>query len=596
MHCPKLSTHQAHLLCSVGPRSKALRAALVLSALAACGGPDPEGPVGSAPPAESSGAVQTVQAGSSAPEVTFGSTLTDGSPADKRLRAWVLDCEESNYYSRDTSDVVAILIGKLEVGASEPLKRALEELSEFGEESLVALRRKREAWFRDPVMANAMTNLVDAFAQHPSPGALDELLEVLDHANPTVRVATLRALSQRESLPDWTYDGFVTRAFYGGLTGETSWCVKCMHLADPARAELKMIEWLTAKQPLVQLKEWALVKIAGSVLPSTLDAADRALRDGRVSLDHEPFFRACLVDRDPEALSALGRLMADRDPEVRRRAVAAASAARQYRLIAVVLESDTDPSVKATCLTGLIDGFHADGDSGEQVRQALNRALDDPDPSVRDAILPQLIALGYPRAVDRGVQLLDGSDRDVRTALVPLRQAMQQDAALAQRVFDRLQRRFDAIDTPTLEEDYVLLQTFAQVPLGAAAERVMSATEWGTQTFDGLPVHEWLTIQAASTGLAGREALFSRLALEDSHPRRLDLLWAIASARDEFARESLIQHVRQPNLDPWETVFAADLLAQCGPTARIAPILKQISRRLQGPPRLAMQCLMERWY
>ncbi|MHC4379070.1 MAG: HEAT repeat domain-containing protein, partial [Planctomycetota bacterium] len=498
--------------------------------------------------------------GGSAPEVTFGSTLTDGSPADKRLRAWVLDCEESNYYSRDTSDVVSILIGKLEVGASEPLKRALEELSEFGEESLVALRRKREAWFSDPVMANAMTNLVDAFAQHPSPGALDELLEVLDHANPTVRVATLRALSQRESLPEWTYDGFVTRAFYGGLTGETSWCVKCMHLADPVRSEQKMIEWLTAEQPLVQLKEWALTKIAGSVLPTTLDAADRALRDGRVILDHEPFFRACLVDRDPESLSALGRLMADRDPEVRRRAVAAAAAARQYRPIAVVLESDTDPSVKATCLAGLVEGFHADGEAGDQVRQALDRALDDPDPSVRDAILPELIALGYPRAVDRGVQLLDGSDRDVRTVLVPLRQAMQQDTALAERVYDRLQRRFEAIDTPTLEEDYVLLQTFAQVPLASAAERVMSAAEWGTETFDGLPVHEWLTIQAASAGLAGRQALFARLAAETSHPRRLDLLWAVASARDEFARESLIDHVRQPGLDPWETLFAADLL------------------------------------
>jgi HEAT repeat protein len=532
----------------------------------------------------------------SAPAITYGSTLPDGTPADKRLRTWVLDCKQANYYSRDTSDVVAILIGKLDLGASEPLKRALEELGDFGQESLVALRRKREAWFSDPVMANSMTNLVDAFAQHPAPEALDELLEILDHANPTVRVASLRALSQRESLPAWTYDGFVTRAFYGGLTGETSWCVKCMHKADPMRAELKIIEWLTAEQSLVQLKEWALTRVAGSALPTTLDAADRALRDGRVKPDQEGFFRACLVDRDPEALAELGRLLADRDPEVRRRAVAAAAAARQYRPIAVVLENDADPMVKATCLAGLVEGYQADGDEGAQVRQALDRALDDPDPSVRDAVLPELIALGHPRAVDRGVQMLDGSERDVRTALLPLRQAMQQDEELAARVLERLERRLAAIEEPSLAEDYVLLQTFAQVPLAAAARTVMSATEWGTETFDGLPVHEWLAIQAASTGRAGRAVLFERLGEETSHPRRLDLLWAVASARDEFARESLIQHLRQPQLDPWETVFASDLLAQCGPTVRVAPILKQVSRRLSGGPRLAMQCLMARWY
>lgn len=564
----------------------------LLTALASCGGADPDG----GEPGAADNAGQSSAAAGDRPQIAYGSTLTDGSPADKRLRTWVLDCEESNYYSRDTSDVVSILIGKLEVGASEPLKRALEELAEFGDESLVALRRKREEWFSDPVMANAMTNLVSAFAQHRAPEALNELLEILDHANPTVRVAALRALAQRDDLPEWTYDGFVTRAFYGALTGETNWCVKCMHLADPVRAELKMIEWLTSEQPLVQLKEWALTKIAGSTLPTTLDAADRALRDGRVYLDQEPFFRACLVDRDPEALTALGRLLGDRDPEVRRRAVAAAAAAGQYRPIAVVLESDTDSAVKATCLSGLVDGFNVDGEVGDQVRQALDRALDDPDPSVRDAILPKLIELGYPRAVDRGVQLLDGSDRDVRTVLVPLRTAMQQDAELTQRVLERLERRFAAIETPTLEEDFVLLQIFAQVPSAAGAERVMSAVDWGTETFDGLPVHEWLTIQAASTGAEGRRALFDRIAAETSHPRRLDLLWAVASARDEFARESLIEHLKQPALDPWEMVFTADLLAQCGPTVRTAPILKQVSRRLEGPPRMAMQCLLERWY
>lgn len=532
---------------------------------------------------------------------TFGSALPDGSPADKRLRAWVQNCESASYYSRDTSDVVGILIGKLDVSQAGPLKRALEELGALGEESLDALRRKREAWFSDPVMSNAMTNLVDAFALHSSPGALDELLKILDHSNSNVRIATLRALSQRDDLPAWTYDAFVTRAYYGALTGEASWCVKCMHKADSSRAELKMIEWLTQEDSLVALKEWALTRIAASTSPTTLDAADQALRDGRVRIDHEPFFRACLVDRNPQALTDLGRLMGDRDPQVRARAVAAAAAARQYRPIAVVLESDTDPLVKATCLSGLIEAFELVGDVGEQVRRALDRALDDPDPSVRDAILPQLIARGYPRAVERAVALLDGSERDVRTVLVPLRTAMQADPVLTERVEQRLLRRLGNLDNPSMEQDYVLLQSLAQVPSRKAVETLMSTLDWSNpdaepQLFDGLPVHEWLTVQAASSGVPGRTELFDRLRTETSHPRRLDLLWALASARDDLAREKLIEHLRQPSLDPWETVFAADMLAQCGPTVRVAPVLKQVARRLEGQPRLAMQCLLQRWY
>ena len=61
--------------------------------------------------------------------------------SDPRVAELLVPCVNGGFYDRDTSDVVAFLIEKLEHGQPEVLKRAKQELGELGEDAMDELRR-----------------------------------------------------------------------------------------------------------------------------------------------------------------------------------------------------------------------------------------------------------------------------------------------------------------------------------------------------------------------------------------------------------------------------------------------------------------------
>ena len=78
--------------------------------------------------------------------------------------------------------------------------------------------------------------------------------------------------------------------------------------------------------------------------------------------------------------------------------------------------------------------------------------------------------------------------------------------------------------------------------------------------------------------------------------RRIDLIWAASSQRTDASRTFLIDFL-ESDPDPYEMLFAGDRLAQMGPAATVAPILKRVALRIEhGRIRAAFDSLLWRWY
>jgi hypothetical protein len=139
------------------------------------------------------------------------------------------------------------------------------------------------------------------------------------------------------------------------------------------------------------------------------------------------------------------------------------------------------------------------------------------------------------------------------------------------------------------------------MPLAAAAEFLHGVgVEAGEERIESLRAHDWLMIQASNTDVAGRRALAQALLAEDDPLRRLDLIDAVGSARDELARTELLTVAEHTARSPLERLFAASCLVKIGPSWEVAPRLKRVAFALQGPDeieaRVGLQCLLWQWY
>jgi hypothetical protein len=71
----------------------------------------------------------------------------------------------------------------------------------------------------------------------------------------------------------------------------------------------------------------------------------------------------------------------------------------------------------------------------------------------------------------------------------------------------------------------------------------------------------------------------------------------VSAARDDAARAALRAAIEAPDVAPYELLFAAERLANLGPASEVAPLLKRLTLRVrQDDVRLALQCLLWRWY
>ncbi|QDU67563.1 HEAT repeat domain-containing protein [Engelhardtia mirabilis] len=585
------------------PRRPALGCSLIfVLALAGCGKPE-----GATTTAGSIGGTQqpagTSGTGLVGPERPVAEVLR----ADPWIEAIFATCGDDHYYDRDTSDLIGILVDKLEHGRGEPLKRAIEELGAMGEDSVPELRRLLDLQLNDASRAGSIQNTLGALGQNDGAGAPEQLARALDHPQRTIRTVALRGLRRTGAPPDrFDYLAGLARV---GDSNERGLAALTMHATDAARAELLFLDWIERGEVL-DVEESILPLIALSEVPETLAEAERIRRD--VDPRARAWFAAMFAARgDESAREDLYDALSDERTVVRSTALRAAASLGLWEVVAAVLETDPESSIRASAAAALHSGLAAAADGEhpelapteaqrERALGALRSALNGEDPTVAAEAQIGLTILGDEEAVSRALLALDESPVVLTRVLPSLRERMERDPALAGRVYDRLRRRIEAEEQLPWSQRAASFQALSVVRTRAAAELLMAYADQAAAEgaiLSGAPAHRWFCVHATNTGPQGRKYLIELLLEEPDPVRRLDLTFAIGGERDDLARTALTERMENDDLPPLERLYAASLLVGLGPAAEVAPRLKRAALRTQDDQgRIGFQCLLWLWY
>ncbi len=512
--------------------------------------------------------------------------------ADPRVALLLEPCERNAFYDRDTSDVVAFLVEKLERGRPDQLKRAKEELGELGADSIEEIERFLDRHATDALHSPYVEIAIDAVTFNTAERAHDVLLRALAHPQESVRRGALVGLTVRHARPadfellrERLEGGFETPEIQRSL-------VAALFAADATRAEAYFLDAFEKGEHA------GLWSIAAQRYPPATDPATAA-RCAQLFPRLEPPLAVLLAACAARAgdARALEYVDAELQSEERPRRLGAVVALGQAKLggrLEHVLREDPDDQLRVFAA----DAVAQAGELDDQRRDWLRAALDDPAAVVRASALKLLCERGDPEAIGRALQQLGGEAGDLQAALPALREPMSTDPELARRALERLLERHALEEHRPIQRRTGTLKAIGLVPLAEAAaflRRLAPAAD--TEEIEGLRAHEWLMIQASNTGVPGRTFLADELAREDDPVRRLDLIDALGSKRDELARERLRRLCLGEARSEMETLFAASRWIKVGPSWDVAPSLKRVSYEMQElTPRLALQCLLWMWY
>ncbi len=510
---------------------------------------------------------------------------------DRRLVGLLAGCAQGGFYDRDLSDPVPLLLEKLARGRPDPLKRAKEELGLLGARAFPGLAAVFHGCYADLMRSALLENVVDALAFNSSDESHELLLEALQHPQESVRTKALDGLTRLARPADF-------ELIAGRLAIESrelrQQSVAVLFQADPARAEALFLDfivrgeerelWILAAQRLAESSHAESSRRCAELFPGLEPLLSPYLAAGAARGGHVP------------ALEFLRTEMEGDDPQRRLVAVTALHRAGLVDELGPVLLEDPGRDLRVNAAAALAELEPTEVRSGW-----LRAALNDPDPLVQAEALRGLCAHGDEEGLTRALAGLDGDVAVLQPALQALRVPLRRDADLARRAFERLLQRHALEEHRPIQQRAATFKAIGQIPLRAAAEFLHRVgIEAGEERIESLRAHDWLMIQAANTDVEGRRFLAEALLQESDPLRRLDLIDAVGSARDELARTALLELVEQDSCSPYERLFAASCVVKVGPSWEVAPRLKRVAFSMQGPgeseARLGLQCLLWQWY
>jgi hypothetical protein len=514
----------------------------------------------------------------------------DALRGDRRVAELLVGCLQSEFYDRDLSDPVPLLLEKLERARPDPLKRAKEELGLLGTKVFPALANAFHSDYSDPMRSAFLENVIDALAFNATDESHELLLEALQHPQESARSKALDGLQRHPHAQD--FDLLVERLSIESREMRRQ-SVAVLYACDHARAEDFFLDalargeerdlWLAAAPELSSCRVEAVARCA-ALFPS-------------LGENLAPYVAAGAA-RHGEA-SALAFLRAEvRTNDVQRRltAVNALQRAGMVDELGAILLDEALPEIRAIAVSAI-----GAAEPTEQRRDWLRAVLSDPSEVVQGAALTALCAQNDPEGLARALAQLDGHPGLLQAALLALRAPIRADLALAQNAYERLLQRHALEEHRPLSQRAATFKAFGQMPLRAAAELLHGlGVAAGDELIESLRAHDWLMIQASNTDLAGRGYLVEALRQERDPLRRIDLIDAIGSSRDDLARTSLLALVEQEAQSPLERLFAANALIRVGPSWEVAPRLKRVAFAMSSPAeseaRTALQCLLWYWY
>ncbi len=510
--------------------------------------------------------------------------------ADERIAALLRPCERDEFYERDLSDMVPILIDKLERGQPEPIQRAVEELGLLGETSLEALERALARTLADRGAIGLANQVVAALAANRAEGADELLFQALAHPHENVRQAVFRALGRERGRPEH-FDLLLPRVWMErGTTARMA--LRALAESDPERFEAQALEWARARE-LMGLADDVLMALARARSEAMLDALEQSIEE--LPAGSQPYAAAALEAGGREVgREFLGRALASPAREDRAAALVAAGHAGLVEVLLVTLRGDPDPGLRAEAARFL--GAAESLDS--RARAGLRAATQDPQPVLRATAREALARHGDEEVLDGMLaEWMDARWEDLARLLITLRPLMREDRELAERALFHARRRYELERHLPLAGRAQSLQALAQVPLEEAAKRLLEAgREAAGEQVEGLDGHRWTAILAGNTGREGRAFVARELERERDPIRRLDLLWAVAAERDDLAGEVLAARVADASAEPLERLYAASLWVRQGPSWDVAPVLRRLALEFEGEERRALNCLLWHWY
>lgn len=577
------------------------------------------------------GLYSSLNSGPLAPELTLEQRYAQ----DRRLTPLLYDCLFGRTFDADTSDLVPVMISKLNLGQRGPLRSFKEELAQVGAAAVPGLRRLFDDAYGDKWRSGVVENVLSVCAMMDGDDGAELARLAIQHPNSNVRLAALDTLAKHGRVED--YD--LIYPWLARVTSEQELgdYLRTMAMVDGPRFYRDWLEmmregkykplWLLMGTRIHGVYDPEVVAgLAAFAMTPGLNGAVVPFLLGPAARDGDEVAHAFLVDR----------LTNDDKPT---RVQFTLEALRR-----VGFGADAGPVLvksENTALRKLAAEILAEAEPTEAVRGWLDQGLSDPDPNVRGVCLTALIRMGDQLAQSQAVALLGGTNLERRRGIDALAGSVAQtpfsgadgsmrvsddlklseyvdelsedaeldemveslqsglgwagDQALAQRVFEVLVVEY--AQSPGRAERISILKALGRVPIAAAGAFLLDAApDLGASVGSHHPLR-WCAGQVYNSGESGRALLRERLATESVPFRRLDLIAFVWQDRSDASLEILLGILADPATNPYERLYVADRLTRMRSSAQVAGAIKRAYLACtHGVIRPALQCLLWTWY
>ena len=376
---------------------------------------------------------------------------------DDRLAYLDARCPGKGRFDEDTSDLLPVLVLKLQSAQRDVLRNVREELALGGVPALEELDRLVRRVATDPhgspVLLNALAVARNSEATTSEVGR-SLVRFCLGHPQETVRTAAVRVLKVHP-VPE-AYDDLMALLAVAAPAARQDF-VPALVRSDPRRFEEQLAGWIEARE------EQDLWQVGAQLVAAGADGQTARRLAPLVAQVDAPAVRAYLAatadhTRDPGSLALLEAMLGEEDPTLRGHALSALEFTTATELIASAID-DESAGLRVQA-AGLLSRRLEE----EVALEALRRALFDPEEKVREVALGALLEVADPAAVDTVVAGWGGDLLELGIASRAVLDRWDRVEGLADRAADLLMDRLAERAGEPLARREALIQALAQVP------------------------------------------------------------------------------------------------------------------------------------
>ncbi|MEM1449637.1 MAG: hypothetical protein AAF957_04735 [Planctomycetota bacterium] len=543
------------------------------------------------------------------PETVGGMTLEERYEIDDRLRPLLADCSFGAAFEADTTDLVQIMVSKLDAGAQlEPQRRAKADLAVAGERAQEPLMRLFQSASKDKWRGGVAKNVLNVCANADGDWGIPIALEALRSPKGDIRADGAIAI-MRHPAPD-LYDSVRDALLGFSLPANLSRALRALHACDPVRFAKEVPDWIEAADEIEGYIQSTVLDTAAPLVASLDDAeAAQVLREasdaaGGLLIRHRAYLLAPSARQgDEEALQQLRDLLAHELRKPRHHGSEALKAAGLVDETYVLSVTAEDPLERQQTLARILDIAEDERRTPERRAEVIQwgrKALADEAPEVREVAIHGLLARKDEEGRAALMAALRGGVPERGMAMRAMRGTLDDWPEVADQARTILIRAWEEELAGSRRgvELTTILQTLGAVPGRATGDFLLDAGDLvGQNPIRGISGYRWCAGQAFNAGPEAHSAIRARMEVEEDPFKRLDL---ISFVWQDFAPESLdslLKVIDDEARSPYERLYAADRAIRMGDSERVVPVLKRIYRGDPAPAlKGGLHCILWIWF